>query len=79
MSIWKRKPLTQLLSEATETEKGLKRTLTAWSLIAIGIGAVIGSGLFVSTATAIANSAGSSVTIGFIIAAIGCGLAGLWG
>ncbi len=77
MSIWKRKPLTQLLSEATETEKGLKRTLTAWSLIAIGIGAVIGSGLFVSTATAIANSAGSSVTIGFIIAAIGCGLAGL--
>ena len=77
MSIWKRKPLTQLLAEATESEKGLKRTLTAWSLIAIGIGAVIGSGLFVSTATAIANSAGSSVTIGFIIAAIGCGLAGL--
>ncbi len=77
MSIWKRKPVTQLLLEATETEKGLKRTLTAWSLIAIGIGAIIGSGLFVSTATAIPNNAGSSVTIGFIIAAIGCGLAGL--
>jgi len=76
-SIWKRKPLALLLSEASESEKGLKRTLTAWTLIAIGIGAVIGSGLFVSTATAIANNAGPSVTIGFIIAAIGCGLAGL--
>lgn len=77
MSIWKKKTLSQLLAESTETEKGLKRTLTAWSLIAIGIGAVIGSGLFVSTATAIANNAGSSVTIGFIIAAIGCALSGL--
>ncbi|SNB33869.1 amino acid permease [Flavobacterium psychrophilum] len=77
MSIWKRKPLAQLLSEASESEKGLKRTLTAWSLVALGIGAVIGSGLFVRTATAIAQSAGPSVTIGFIIAAIGCGLAGL--
>lgn len=77
MSIWKRKPLTLLLSEATETQKGLKRTLTAWSLIAIGIGAVIGFGLFVSTTTAIANNAGSSVTIGFIIAAVGCALSGL--
>ena len=77
MSIWKRKPLSQLLAESTESEKGLKRTLTAWSLIALGIGAVIGSGLFVRTATAAAQSAGSSVTISFIIAAIGCALAGL--
>jgi APA family basic amino acid/polyamine antiporter len=77
MSIWKRKPLAQLLSEATESEKGLKRTLTAWSLVALGIGAVIGSGLFVRTATAIAQNAGPSVTIGFIIAGIGCGLAGI--
>lgn len=77
MNLLKRKTLAQLLAEATESEKGLKRTLTAWSLIALGIGAVIGSGLFVSTATAIAHSAGPSVTIGFIIAAIGCGLAGM--
>lgn len=77
MSIWKRKTLATLLSEATESEKGLKRTLTVWSLITLGIGAVIGSGLFVSTANAIAHNAGPSVTIGFIIAAIGCGLAGL--
>ncbi|WP_116789916.1 amino acid permease [Flavobacterium psychrotrophum] len=77
MSIWRRKPLTQLLAEASESEKGLKRTLTAWSLIALGIGAIIGAGLFVRTATAAAQNAGPSVTIGFIVAAIGCALAGL--
>lgn len=77
MSIWKKKPLAQLLNEASESEKGLKRTLTAWSLIALGIGAIIGAGLFVRTATAAAQNAGPSVTIGFIVAAIGCALAGL--
>ncbi|WP_395044058.1 amino acid permease [Flavobacterium sp.] len=77
MSIWKRKPLTLLLAEASESEKGLKRTLTAWSLVALGIGAIIGAGLFVRTATAAAQNAGPSVTIGFIVAAIGCALAGL--
>jgi APA family basic amino acid/polyamine antiporter len=77
MSIWRKKSLTQLLSEASESEKGLKRTLTAWSLVALGIGAIIGAGLFVRTATAAAQNAGPSVTIGFIVAAIGCALAGL--
>ncbi len=77
MSIWKRKPLSQLLNEASESEKGLKRTLTAWSLVALGIGAIIGAGLFVRTATAAAQNAGPSVTIGFIVAAVGCALAGL--
>ncbi len=77
MSIWKRKSISLLLAEASESEKGLKRTLTAWSLVALGIGAIIGAGLFVRTATAAAQSAGPSVTIGFIVAAIGCALAGL--
>ncbi|MBY0486635.1 MAG: amino acid permease [Flavobacteriaceae bacterium] len=77
MSIWKRKSITKLLAEASDSEKGLKRTLTAWSLIALGIGAIIGAGLFVRTATAAAQNAGPSVTIGFIVAAIGCALAGL--
>ncbi|PWA04290.1 amino acid permease [Flavobacterium psychrotolerans] len=77
MSIWKRKPLEQLLAEASESEKGLKRTLTAWSLIALGIGAIIGAGLFVRTAMAASQNAGPSVTIAFIVAAIGCALAGL--
>lgn len=77
MSIWKKKPLVKLLAEAEDNEKGLKRTLTAWSLIALGIGAIIGAGLFVRTATAAAQSAGPSVTLAFVVAAIGCALAGL--
>ena len=77
MSIWKRKPMSMLLAEASDSEQGLKRTLTAWSLVALGIGAIIGAGLFVRTATAAAQNAGPSVTIGFIVAAIGCALAGL--
>jgi APA family basic amino acid/polyamine antiporter len=77
MSIWKRKPLDQILNESADSEKGLKRTLTAWSLIALGIGAIIGAGLFVRTAMAASQNAGPSVTIAFIVAAIGCALAGL--
>lgn len=77
MSLWKRKSLQTLLAEAADSEKGLKKTLTAWSLIALGIGAIIGAGLFVRTASAAAQSAGPSVTIAFIVAGIGCALAGL--
>jgi APA family basic amino acid/polyamine antiporter len=76
MSIWKRKSIALLLEEAAASEKGFKKTLSVWSLIALGIGAVIGSGLFVSTANAIAHNAGPSVTIGFIVAAVGCALSG---
>lgn len=72
-----RKPLGQLLSEASDSEKGLKRTLSAGSLVALGIGAIIGAGLFVRTADAAGAHAGPAVTISFIIAAIGCALAGL--
>ena len=66
-----------LMSEADDSEKGLKRTLNAWALIALGIGAIIGAGLFVRTAAAAANNAGPSVTLGFVVAGIGCALAGL--
>src|SRR4051812_31136635 len=72
-----RKPLDKLMEEARDDEKGLKRTLTAGNLVALGIGAIIGAGLFVRTAAAAANNAGPSVTIGFIIAAVGCAFAGL--
>ena len=75
MSLFIRKPVKQLLEEASAA--GLKRTLTGWGLVALGIGAIIGAGLFVRTAAAAAQNAGPSVTIGFIIAAIGCAFAGL--
>ncbi len=77
MSIFLKKPISQLLADSSESEKGLKRTLTASSLIALGIGAIIGAGLFVRTAAAAAQNAGPSVTLGFIVAAVGCALAGL--
>jgi APA family basic amino acid/polyamine antiporter len=76
-NLWVRKPLSILQAEAGDTETGLKRTLGAPSLIALGIGAIIGAGLFVRTAAAAANAAGPSVTLGFVVASIGCAFAGL--
>ena len=77
MGLFTKKPMRLLLEEAGDSEKGMKRTLSAGSLVALGIGAIIGAGLFVRTAAAAAQNAGPSVTIGFIVAAIGCALAGL--
>ena len=77
MSLFVKKPISVLMAEASESEKGLKKTLSAGSLVALGIGAIIGAGLFVRTASAAAQNAGPSVTLGFIVAAIGCALAGL--
>lgn len=75
MSVFVKKSISQLL--ASSEEKTLKRTLGAGSLVALGIGAIIGAGLFVRTADAAGSHAGSAVTISFIIAAIGCAFAGL--
>jgi len=77
MSIWKTKPLSVLLGEASESEKGLKRTLSSRSLVALGVGAIIGAGLFSLTGIAAADHAGPAVTISFILAAVGCAFAGL--
>lgn len=65
------------MAQAADSEKGLKRTLGAWSLIALGIGAIIGAGLFVRTAAAAGEHAGPAVTISFMVAALGCCFAGL--
>jgi basic amino acid/polyamine antiporter, APA family len=77
MSLFVKKPIHLLVAEADDKEKGLKRILGPGNLIALGIGAIIGAGLFVRTAAAAAQNAGPSVTIAFIIAAIGCAFAGL--
>lgn len=77
MSLFRRKPLSTLLAQASDKEGGLKRTLTWPSLIALGIGAIIGAGLFVRTAAAAGQAAGSGVTLSFLIAATGCLFAGL--
>ncbi len=75
--LFARKQVSQLLAEAGESEKGLKKTLSAIALISLGIGAIIGAGLFVQTANAAAHQAGPAVTIAFVIAALGCAFAGL--
>ncbi len=75
MNLSRRKSLETLLQQAAHS--GLKRTLTAKSLVALGVGAIIGAGLFVRTAAASAEAAGPAVVVSFIIAAIGCAFAGL--
>lgn len=77
MSIWRRKSLAILMNEASEDEKGLKRTLSSRALVALGIGAIIGAGLFSLTGIAAADHAGPAVTLSFVLAAVGCGFAGL--
>ncbi len=77
-NLWVKKSLKQLLDQASgDSESGLKRTLGAWNLVALGIGAIIGAGLFVRTAAAASEAAGPAVTLSFIVAAIGCAFAGL--
>jgi basic amino acid/polyamine antiporter, APA family len=72
------KPLRMLMAEADETGgHTLKRTLGPVNLVMLGIGAIIGAGLFVRTAAAIADRAGPSVVLAFIVAGIGCTFAGL--
>ncbi len=78
MSLFIKKPMDVLLAEASASGEGtLKRTLSSTSLVALGIGAIIGAGLFSLTGMAAANYAGPGIMISFVIAAVGCGLAGL--
>src|ERR1700712_5129551 len=78
MSLFVRKPMSSLMNEASETgSHTLKRTLGPLSLVALGIGAIIGAGLFSITGLAAANNAGPAITISFIVAALGCAFAGL--
>ncbi|HVU49682.1 MAG TPA: amino acid permease [Polyangia bacterium] len=70
------KSVDQLRADA-DASHGLKRTLGPFGLIGLGIGAIIGAGLFVRTAAAAANNAGPSVTLGFIVASLGSAFAGL--
>lgn len=69
------KPVEQILSESQESEKGLKRVLSAVDLTAIGVGAIIGAGIFVLTGTAARDAAGPAIMLSYVFAGISCILA----
>src|SRR5258708_699296 len=76
--LFAKKPLERLMTEAQDVgEHCLKRSLGPVNLVMLGIGAIIGAGLFVRTAAAIADRAGPSVVLAFIVAGMGCAFAGL--
>jgi basic amino acid/polyamine antiporter, APA family len=77
MSLFAVKPLKKILEEAEGGEHTLKRTLTATQLVALGIGAIIGAGLFSLTGPAAALHAGPAIMLSFVVAAVGCAFAGL--
>src|SRR4051812_20707861 len=78
MSLFVKKPLAGLMAEAQATgSHTLKKTLGAAGLVALGIGAIIGAGLFSITGGAAANQAGPAITISFVVAGLGCAFAGL--
>src|SRR5438874_12547837 len=79
MSIWTKKSVAILQAEAGETEgaHSLKRALGALNLTTLGIGAIIGAGIFVLTGTAAANYAGPAIMLSFTLAAIACLFVGL--
>src|SRR5579864_6055525 len=73
-----KKPLHLIMEESGESgEHSLKRALGATNLISLGIGAIIGTGIFVLTGTATANHAGPAIVLSFILAAVACVFAGL--
>jgi APA family basic amino acid/polyamine antiporter len=76
-SLFATKSVDRLIKESESGKHGLKRTLSATNLTMLGIGAIIGAGIFVLTGTAAANAAGPAIVFSFIVAGLGCLFAGL--
>ena len=78
MNLLAKKPIATIMAESQETgEHSLKRALGAGNLVSLGIGAIIGTGIFVLTGAAAAQYAGPAIVFSFILAAVGCVFAGL--
>ena len=75
--LFSRKTIAQLQAEATEQEAGLHRALSAFNLTTLGVGAIIGAGIFVLTGVAAAKYAGPAVVLSFTLGGIACAFAGL--
>src|SRR5450756_2622297 len=83
VNIWTRKSTAELLDEAALGDgddgevRALKRTLSALNLMALGVGGIIGAGIFVLTGHAAAANAGPAVALSFLLGAVACAFAGL--
>jgi APA family basic amino acid/polyamine antiporter len=80
--VWARKSVAELVAEASQASddaevRPLRRTLSALNLVALGIGGIIGAGIFVLTGHAAAANAGPAVTLSFLLGAVTCAFAGL--
>jgi basic amino acid/polyamine antiporter, APA family len=76
-NLLKTKSIEQLVGDAESGAKALKRTLTAMDLTLLGIGAIIGTGIFVLTGTAAANQAGPAIVLSYVLAGLACAFAAL--
>jgi APA family basic amino acid/polyamine antiporter len=77
LSLFAIKPLSRIVRESEGGTHQLKKTLGAVNLVALGIGAIIGAGLFALTPQAAHDHAGPAVVLSFVVAALGCALAGM--
>ncbi|HLP25896.1 MAG TPA: amino acid permease, partial [Acidobacteriota bacterium] len=76
MSLFQTKSVAQLQAEASGDQR-LNKTLTATNLVSLGIGAIIGAGIFVLSGQAAAQYAGPAIALSFVISGLGCLFAGL--
>src|SRR5262245_11862518 len=76
-NLLKTKSIEQLVGDVEHGTKALRRTLSAFDLTLLGIGAIIGTGIFVLTGTAAANQAGPAIVLSYVAAGLACGFAAL--
>jgi APA family basic amino acid/polyamine antiporter len=73
----RRKPIAMLMADAAGGSGGLKRSLRAIDLTALGIGAIVGAGIFVLTGVAAAERAGPAIVLSFVVSGFACAMAAL--
>src|SRR4026208_1372855 len=76
-NLWIKNSIQQLMVETSENASGLKRTLSRFNLVALGVGGIIGAGIFVLTGQAAAAYAGPAIIVSFAVAGVACAFAGL--
>jgi basic amino acid/polyamine antiporter, APA family len=76
-NLFKTKSIEQLVGDVEHGSKALRRSLSAWDLTLLGVGAIIGTGIFVLTGTAAANQAGPAIMLSYFAAGLACAFAAL--